>query len=407
MISLKRVGFKFFRCILGLSIIIPITLLFYKTPKILTSPPKFTVQSLPVSYLSSTTSPTSTASSPTSAATPPPASNYSKNLSNNTRRFAIFSSSIHSKLRSYIFYTPIAAAAWQRIGYDVIVVFAGDFTKKSNASLSPQLNVSRTFLKRLGAYVINFQCDISYSIKISQLVRIFAGFLPDTIINDTDYILTTDSDIIPILKQDYELKENTDGFIFNAFCCGIYQRRNKTYDMYPMSHICLPKQFWRNIFLESIQRQELVKSNLSLSDSILLSDKAPFSIDTINLYTRHEFRQIYDSNMTKGDTAWYMDQVYSSMLLNDYCEKHSNIKIDKRKHDSKRLDPNLPFHMWEPSRLKTYGDAHVIHDEIFGSYRWLSFKNLLYFLFNSSLANDFNDYYKQFTLLLRDKPNDH
>ncbi|CAF4199913.1 unnamed protein product, partial [Adineta steineri] len=193
MISLKRAGFKFFRFILGLSIIIPITLLFYKTPKILTSPPKFTVQSLPVSYLSSTTSPTSTTTSPTSAATPPPASNYSKSLSNNTRRFAIFSSSIHSKLRSYIFYTPIAAAAWQRIGYDVIVVFAGDFTKKSNASLSPQLNVSRTFLKRLGVHVINFQCDISYSIKISQLVRIFAGFLPDTIINDTDYILTTDS----------------------------------------------------------------------------------------------------------------------------------------------------------------------------------------------------------------------
>ncbi|CAF1442235.1 unnamed protein product, partial [Rotaria sordida] len=51
--------------------------------------------------------------------------------------------------------------------------------------------------------------------------------------------------------------------------------------------------------------------------------------------------------------------------------------------------------------------AHIIHDEIFDSYRWAIFKNLLVFLFNSSLANDFDFYYKQFVLTLRDKPEDH
>ncbi|CAF1484374.1 unnamed protein product, partial [Rotaria sordida] len=59
---------------------------------------------------------------------------------NNIRKFAVFASSIHSKLRSYIFYTPITAAAWQRIGYQPIVIFVGDFTDNNNASLSSQLN---------------------------------------------------------------------------------------------------------------------------------------------------------------------------------------------------------------------------------------------------------------------------
>ncbi|CAF1471008.1 unnamed protein product [Rotaria sordida] len=326
---------------------------------------------------------------------------------NNIRKFAVFASSIHSELRSYIFYTPITAAAWQRIGYQPIVIFVGDFIHNSEASLSSQLNLTRNLLKRLGVHIIDFQCNQSYSTKISQLVRIFTGFLPDKIVNDIDYIITTDSDIIPMRKNDYEIKNNTNGFIYNAFCCGTFKRREKTYQMYPMCHICLSKEIWRNLFLESIQRKELLNSNLSSLYTDLLSDKPPFSFDTISIYTRHEFGILYDSNMRKGDAAWYMDQIYSSILLNDYCEKHSNIKIDKFPKTSSRLDPNLPPHAWESQRLKQFGDAHIIHDEIFDSYRWAIFKNLLVFLFNSSLANDFDFYYKQFVLTLRDKPEDH
>lgn len=330
--------------------------------------------------------------------------NDTKLLLNKSRRFAVFSTSIHSKFRSYIFYTPITAAAWQRLGYEVIVIFVGDFTHNSSQYFQAQLNLTEAFLERLNVHIIYFQCDKSYSIKISQLVRIFTGYLSDTIVDDWDYILTTDSDIIPIREDDYQLKENTTGFIYNAFCCGSFQRRNKSYRMYPMSHICLPKKIWRELFLQSIQRQELLAMNLSLN---LLSEKAPFSFATISLYTRHEFKNLYDSNMIKGDAAWYMDQIYSSMLINDYSVKYPHIKIDKRRKQSLRLDPNLPRHMWETHRLKQYGDAHIIHDEIFDSYRWGIFKKLLAFLFDQSLANDFDYYYKQFTLTLMEKPDEY
>lgn len=329
---------------------------------------------------------------------------HEKLLVNKTRRFAIFAASIHSTLRSYIFYTPITAASWQRIGYDVIVIFVGDFKNIDNIFITQQLNLSRALLDRLGVHVINFQCDKSYATKISQLVRIFTGYLSDTIIKDSEYILTTDSDIIPMFEKDYQLTNNTSGFIYNAFCCGSFKRRNKTYAMYPMSHICITKKIWRDLFIESTQRKELFKSDLQEFDKILLTEKAPFSFDLISFYTRQEFGKLYDSNMIKGDSGWYMDQVYSSMLLNDYLEQHPDIKIDKRYKGSPRLDPHLPSSVWQEERLKTYGDAHIIHDEIFDLHRFSIFKHLINFLFSPTLAKEFDFYYKQFTLTLHDKP---
>ena len=114
------------------------------------------------------------------------------------RRFAILAVSIHSRLHSYLFYTPIVAAAWQRIGYEPIVVFTGDFTVNSNASLASSLNISRALLRRLNVRTFDLQCGVAYAVKIAQLLRIFAGFLPDTLVRDRDFVLTTDSDLIPM-----------------------------------------------------------------------------------------------------------------------------------------------------------------------------------------------------------------
>lgn len=147
------------------------------------------------------------------------------------RRFAIFACSIHAKIQAYTFYTPITAASWNRVGYGVIVVFVGDFKKPG--VLTSRLNVSRNYLKRVGAHIVDFQCNETYSIKLSQLVRVFGGFLPDSIVEDEDNILTGDSDLMPVRIADYRPEPKTDGFIFNAFCCGSFQRRSKTYTMFP------------------------------------------------------------------------------------------------------------------------------------------------------------------------------
>ena len=131
------------------------------------------------------------------------------------RRFAIFGCSIHSKTQAYTFYTPITAASWQRVGYETIVIFVGDFTLPN--ILTTRLNLSRNYLKHVGAHIIDIQCNLSYAVKVSQVARVFAGFLPDSIVHDDDDILTGDSDLIPLKPKEYIPTPRTDGFIFNAF----------------------------------------------------------------------------------------------------------------------------------------------------------------------------------------------
>lgn len=146
-------------------------------------------------------------------------------------RFAIFACSIHASLAAYTFYTPITAASWQRMNYTPIVVFVGDF-KKADV-MTPRLNLSRNYLKHLGARIFDLQCNESYSIKLSQLVRVFSGFLPDHIVEDDDNILTGDSDLMPLKISEYQPSPGTHGYIFNAFCCGQFQRRGRAYTMFP------------------------------------------------------------------------------------------------------------------------------------------------------------------------------
>ena len=155
---------------------------------------------------------------------------FDQNNSSN-RRFAIFACSIHSTTLAYSFYTPITAASWKRVGYETIVIFVGDFTLLN--VLTARLNLSRTYLKYVGANIIDVQCNVSYAIKLSQLVRVFAGFLPDSIVHDDDDIITGDSDLMPLKASEYQPTKGTDGFIFNAFCCESFKRREKTYRMFP------------------------------------------------------------------------------------------------------------------------------------------------------------------------------
>ncbi|CAF1020124.1 unnamed protein product [Adineta ricciae] len=310
------------------------------------------------------------------------------------RRFAVFACSIHAPINAYTFYTPITAASWQRVGYEAIVMFVGDF-KKPNV-LTARLNLSRNYLKRVGAHIFDLQCDESHSIKVSQLARVFSGFLPDSIVQDEDNILTGDSDLMPLKASEYKPSPGKDGFVFNAFCCGSFQRRNRNYKMYPMGHIFLQKKAWRAMVIESKQRAELLV-NADKRTQELLSENAPLSFETISLYGRHEFQKVYDQRMDKGDAAWYMDQILCSMLLIDYQERHRNFSISERSRID-RLDRAFGIGAWDQNNFDRYGDAHLIHDEVLSEHNWKIFKKFLTALFNQTMVTLFDDYFKQYMI---------
>ncbi len=154
--------------------------------------------------------------------------------------------------------------------------------------------------------------------------------------------------------------------------------------------------------MESKQRSELLV-NASKQTQDLLSEKAPLSFETISLYGRHEFQQVYDQRMDKGDAAWYMDQVLCSMLLIDYREKHPNFTLSERGR-ADRLDRAHPMSYWDRDNFDQFGDAHLKHDEILDAPNWKIFNRLLKALFNETLVTLFNDYYKQYMIVDRVPP---
>ncbi|CAF1965509.1 unnamed protein product, partial [Rotaria magnacalcarata] len=311
---------------------------------------------------------------------------------NPTRRFAVFACSIHSSTLAYIFYAPLIVAAWRRVGYEVIVIFVGDFHLPE--ATSPRFNITRRFLRRMGAIVLKIQSNVSYATKISQLIRVFVGLLPTAVVKDEDGLITTDADLIPINSGQYEFDPRSDGFLINPLCCGNFQRRGSIYRMLPMSHVYLKKRTWRAILIQSKQRAELLFLNGSRE---LLSNNAQFSFQTINLYAHHEFSDIYDQNMVKGDSAWYMDQMLLSMLLTDYRGNHPSLVIAQR-NLTERLDRDSGISYWNRSSFDQFGDAHLPHDEIFTPHYWEILNKLLRFLFTDTQVNIFNRYYYTYKL---------
>ena len=163
-----------------------------------------------------------------------------------------------------------------------------------------------------------------------------------------------------------------------------------------MGHVYLKKRVWRAIVMESEQRSELIV-DADNRTRFVLSENSSISFDMISLYARHEFKNVFDSKMAKGDAAWYMDQVLCSMLLADYRKKHKNFKIHERRRGA-RLDRANGIKYWDRDKFQQFGDAHLIHDSIFQENNWKIFNKLLRAMFNKSLVNDFNDYYRQYMI---------
>ena len=150
------------------------------------------------------------------------------------------------------------------------------------------------------------------------------------------------------------------------------------------------------MIMESQLRSELLV-NADNKTIYLLSENAPISFQTISLYVRHEFQDVYSSEMNKGDSAWFMDQVLCSMLLTDYREKHKDFKLNERGRAA-RLDRSKGIRYWDRDNFDNFGDAHLIHDTILQEQNWKIFNKLLRTVFNQSLLNLFNDYHRQYMI---------
>jgi len=257
------------------------------------------------------------------------------------RKYAVFTSSIYdSDSVSYAFDLPLTAMTWKRIGFDSIIIIAGDPQAQQHKrqpwiqflmdTLIDKEHILVMVLKRVPA---------SQATSISQVSRLFAASLLQYDKNDATiqniYIVTTDADIWPIAKSFFVLPPGKD--ILHGDI-GKFQIENMTVIQAPLSYIGMKIRTWHSVMTQS---------------GLLLM---PNTTGEIVKY----FGGMFHDNVTHGGPGWGIDQVMISLRLHQWKIKNEDeqrIHVYQRHFGPDRIDRNNWPMVYNINRKV---DAHIL-----------------------------------------------
>ncbi|CAF1200383.1 unnamed protein product [Adineta steineri] len=284
------------------------------------------------------------------------------------KNLVLLSCSSDSYTSIYCYYLPFTALAWRRIGFEPIIFLVGSSEKFAKM---PLINFLKNDLK-IEYHIINV--DSSRSISLSQMIRLFGGFLSYDFNTTKDYfIMTSDADLLPITRSRYEIARNHTNYILavNAYCCPSEKfSYGDFHDIhyYPISYIGMEQDLWKKLFLPL--------NNCSVSSNI--------TVDMIECCLKEKMNVSLPKNVIKGTKQWDIDQRFISLLVAQ-AERFYGTYVDKRSRGS-RLDPNKEFLSSDFNSILDYHDVHLPnqHENIIYSNRtWLVLKNAFSYLFNN------------------------
>ena len=91
----------------------------------------------------------------------------------------------------YFFHLVIVAVSWRAVGFEpIFLIVYSDSTKFDKFD-----NLTIKYLNHLNANIIYIKSLPSYEITTAMIIREMVGILPDKIVKDNDFIITTDSDL--------------------------------------------------------------------------------------------------------------------------------------------------------------------------------------------------------------------
>ena len=292
-------------------------------------------------------------------------------------KYVVLSVSILPNTNFYYFQLPMLVKAWRKVGFkSIIILVTPELPIKDKEALK-----TIEYLEKFKASIIYLRSIDKYEKILSLTSRLFVGYLNESIINDEDFIITSDSDLYPIEKNfylnHYYRSDKSMIFVWNAYCCGEFKYRNELFTMYPIGHIGTTKKNWRSLMkLKSTKQQN-------------------FTSEFILDYVRNFFQQEYiireNDKLERADDNWDLDQKMISVNVNKYI-KLSNTKLIKLDHDCLRLDR----HNFEPRnyKLDEFCDFHSFHANVFNKTDLL--QNVYDKLFNNETNFMIKNYIKEF-----------
>ena len=119
----------------------------------------------------------------------------------------------------YAFDLPMTALAWKRMGFDTLAIITYDNSRIDDKARALWRYIDKA-LRHVGATPIYFDVPSLTQSRLGQVLRDAIGDIAETLgLNDNDFILTGDADYWPLMKSRYELQEDKDILITNAYCC--------------------------------------------------------------------------------------------------------------------------------------------------------------------------------------------
>ena len=132
------------------------------------------------------------------------------------RKFAIYSATLEYAKDYYMFHLPLTASAWRRIGFEPIIFLVSS----NHSNINPLAAKTLEYLNLFNITVVKIPSLPQYEVIAGMMARLFVGLAPKNLINDEDFVITTDSDLFPVNKDYYSFVN--DGLIklWSADCCG-------------------------------------------------------------------------------------------------------------------------------------------------------------------------------------------
>lgn len=249
----------------------------------------------------------------------------------------------------YAYQLPMAALAWERIGFKSIVLIVGSRCEWDN---EPALRHVLTALEaRQSVTVIFVSAPLEQRPLLSQTGRIFAANLPEFPGKPYDYVVTSDADLWPLHREHFIHQPGKNVVLVHSLCCGFFDWKGKTYRMYPMGNIGATANTWRQIL------NEQQKTMTSDSPGIIK-------------YMQEEFGALVNQKVVVAEQTWYLDQKLVSIRIAQWMQRHGNetvhvvsddgwTRVDRARWDAavlnqtsfeKRYDAHLPVFTFRPDQ---------------------------------------------------------
>ena len=298
------------------------------------------------------------------------------------RKFAIMSVSMVDKNNFfYMLYAPICSLAWRKIGYEPILLVI----KGKGRSLNKISAKTIEYMGKFKVKVIYVDSISGHEKQIGMLSRLFVGILPEDLIRDEDFVLTTDTDFVPINKEYFNF--------FNTDAISILDARKYIF-MFKAAKYEIPEILIPYIGMKKSQWREVMRldNNDTLNGETVIR-KVNEIVDQNNF--------VKNEKLERGDTFWYLDQRTITIAINEYLKKYNNkAKMNKFPYRGLRLNRNHPKLWWAMlEKFELITDVHMYHSDSFEVREYIF--ALLNKIFSRNIVNIFEVYFDEFRAILK------